>query len=103
MLPALVASVVADAARPEMSLAAGCDSDGTPDVEIELIHWCATAPIASMPPSDERPGDGSRAAPSVPEVMLPALVVSVVADGARPVISAAEGWDSSGMPPVVIS
>jgi hypothetical protein len=62
---------------------AGCVQTGAPEVEMVLSHWFAAHVSDSTPPSDETEGLGSRAAGSVPEEMLPALVVSVVADGAN--------------------
>jgi hypothetical protein len=88
MLPAFVVSVVAEGASPLISEAAGCVLDGTPDVEIVLIHWCVVAASDSTPPSVEALGFGSRAAGSVPEPMFEAFVVSVVAEGASDAVAA---------------
>src|SRR5260221_540477 len=55
---------------------------------MDVMNWCDTAAKDCTPPSVEDEGLGSRAAPSVPLVMLPAFVVSVVALAARPLTRA---------------
>ena len=77
-----VAAVAYDV-RPEISDAAGCVAEGTPDVEMVLIHLLATVASDCTPPSVEEVGFGSLAAPSVPEEILLALVASVVAEVAN--------------------
>src|SRR5882672_5482124 len=48
------------------SAAAGCDAAGTPEVEMELSHWCETAVRDCTPPSVDEVGFGSCAPLSVP-------------------------------------
>jgi len=56
------------------------------------VVFCAAAvPNVGRPVSELYAKEGSLAAAKVPEVMFAALVVSVVALDARPLMSAAEG------------
>jgi hypothetical protein len=50
------------------SAAAGCDAAGTPDVEIEVSHWCATAANDCTPPKVDALGLGNCVAVTVPEM-----------------------------------
>jgi hypothetical protein len=76
-------------AVPEISVKAGCVADGTPLVEMVLIHFDPAAARDSIPPNVVAVGLGNRAAPSVPLMILLAFVVSIVEDGARSRMSAA--------------
>ena len=91
MLAALVVSVVADATKPLMSAAAGCAATGTPLVLMLVKNWCVVAARLSTPPIVDAVGVGKRPEANVPLLMLPALVVSVVADATKPLMSAAAG------------
>jgi predicted subunit of tRNA(5-methylaminomethyl-2-thiouridylate) methyltransferase len=86
-----------------MSPADGCVADGTPDVEIALIHWCAVAASDSTPPSVDALGFGSRAAASVPLAMFDAFVVSVEQLGAPLLRSPQAGCALDGAPDVGIA
>ena len=77
ILEAFVASVEQELAAFERSPHAGCVEDGTPAVDMVLIHWWLVAAKDSMPPRVEAVGVGSCAAGSVPAVMLEAFVASV--------------------------
>src|SRR5271166_5832717 len=92
ILLAFVVSVVAEAARPETFAADGWANCGSPEVEIPVMNWFVPAAPDCTPPRALAAGEGSRAAGSVPLVMLDAFVVSVVAEAARPEIFIAEGW-----------
>src|SRR5579885_3277735 len=81
MLVALVVSVVADAASPDTSAAASASEPPSATAWPEIVtEELASALFGTA---------ASRAFGSVPEVMLVALVVSVVADAASPDTSAA--------------
>lgn len=98
MFVALVASVVADAARPEISAAAGCAVVSDPAVERPVTNWWLVAVSEETPPSEETAGVGKRAAGKVPVLMFAALVASTVADAASPLTSEATGCAKVGAP-----
>jgi hypothetical protein len=58
--------------------------------------------LASTPPSVDGDGVGRRPGGNVPKAMLLALVVSTVADDAKPAMSAATGCAATGRPLVVM-
>jgi len=66
MLEALVASVEQELAALERSAHAGCVDDGTPAVDMALIHWWLVATRDSTPPSVDPVGVGRLAAGRVP-------------------------------------
>jgi hypothetical protein len=66
MLDAFVESVEQELAALERSAHAGCVADGTPAVDIALIHWWLVAAKDSTPPSVDAVGVGRFAAGSVP-------------------------------------
>src|SRR6266567_9523057 len=68
---------------PVMSAKAGCDPVGTPEVEIELIHWCEIAANDCTPPSVDELGFGSCEPLSVP----PSRAVGIVPVWSVPVTS----------------
>ena len=70
-------------AVPEMSEKPGCEAVGMPSVPIAFSHWCSVDALLITPPSVEAVGNGSRVLGNVPEVILPALVVSTVAEAAK--------------------
>ena len=87
---------------PERLLNAGWACVGTPLVEIPVTKLLLTAEADCTPPRLTADGFGRRAAGRVPDVIFVAFVVSVVAEGARPVMSAAAGWAWVGTPEVEI-
>lgn len=52
------------ATLPLISVNAGCDDEGTPDVLIAFSHWCNVDALLSMPPKVEELGFG-RSAPLI--------------------------------------
>ena len=60
-------------------------------MSMPVMNWCTTGARLSTPPIVDAVGVGRRPEPSVPLLMLLALVVSVVADATKPLMSAAAG------------
>ena len=61
-------------------------------------NWCVVAVRLSTPPIVDAVGVGKRPEANVPLLMLPAFVVSVVADATKPLMSAAVGCAATGTP-----
>ena len=86
-------AVVNEAAEPEIL-----------PVTLAVIVFAEKLPLASRATIVEAPLEAEAvvlALFNVPDVILSALVVSVVAEAAKPVISEAAGWSQDGTPAVV--